>query len=128
MPYHVTWHAYTRTHDCAHTDAGSMVGFGDPFATIGPSVFHCSALKKCEALVFERRVLWQARCVPPLFIPPKSERLSPACSVFWSLQMLVLFGEEQAVEMCSTIEAEYNKLMDRMKAKEHKITRVTPPL
>ena len=79
---------------------GSLVGFGDPFAAISNSVFTATAVNKAEVLVFERRVLWQ---------------------------MLLMCGHEQALAMATTIEAEYNKLMDRMKAKEYKLHNVTPP-
>lgn len=71
---------------------GSMMGFPDPFVTGKPSVYSLSARAKVEVLAFDRHTLATVLC---------------RCH------------EPETLKVCKAIEAEYNKLMLRLKAKEH---------
>ena len=72
--------------------AGSMLGFSDPFLVARPSVYTATAWSRVETMVYERHVLVQA---------------------------LQYCREEDTLRVCRAIETEYNKLMMRLKAKEH---------
>ena len=71
---------------------GSMMGFPDPFVASVPAVYSLTCSGKVEVLVFDRHTLAPALC---------------NCR------------EEVTLQMCKSIEAEYNKLMKRLKAHEH---------
>jgi len=75
---------------CMVERVGSVLGFNDPFdRTHSAAPFRVTALKQSEVLVFERRAL---------------------CA------MLGQCAEAEALRVCTSIEAEYNKLLASLKA------------
>ena len=77
---------------------GSMLGFPDPFVLAENSVYSVVARGKVEVLAFDRHELARSLC---------------RCK------------EADTLAICRAIESEYNKLMARLKAKEHMSTSVT---